>query len=730
MSRRPCGDRTALRALAERHDYGALRASVEPLLKRDPNDPEFNALYGLALCYAQREDEALAYLTRAMSAGHAPSKTGASSRKHLHPAHSRHLPPALQGEGRAGRVPSCPSEIPEIARVGQILIDHFHCRAVMAKGLKQPDPKGDRLLAEAKRLTGLTPGKVGVELCACLIVRDEERNLGRCLASLKGLVDRIVVVDTGSTDRTVEIATKHGATIGHFEWCDDFAAARNAALDLATGDWALWIDADEELPAESHGTIRAALIRPHYASFNVPIVNFMGAKGEAEQFVHAPTRLFRRLPGARFTGRIHEQIAQSLVPSGLPVATLEAARLLHHGYRPEAIAAKDKLGRDLALLWAEVRERPEDSFQWFNLANALSIAGRHSEADQAARSSIRTLVGAEAHAASAHQVLVVALEAQGKLEAALVAADDAERAGGVPVVIAFDRASVLFKLGRLAEALAQIEICLGLEWPAGATGDRGLVTYKRDVLQGQILAAAGRFDEALGALEKALGAHPGCAAARFARAGVLERLDRLAEAQAAYLETAEAPGLGAASMVGAARCALGRGNRVEALALHEKAWRLNPDDLAVWALWEQAATGDPATALAPYETYAAEREPNVEMLINWGRTLDTCGQSAPALVCYSEAIRRAPDSANALFNCGDLLYRLGEYMDAAQLYEKGLRNEPLNPQGWFVLGNTLARLGVAQGARLAYGQCLSLRPTHAEARNNLDWLAEAFPEAA
>ena len=82
-------------------------------------------------------------------------------------------------------------------------------------------------------------------LTVCMIVKNEEADLPRCLASIKAVADEIVVVDTGSTDRTVEIAQSFGAIVGHFEWCDDFAAARNAALKLATCEWVFQLDADE-----------------------------------------------------------------------------------------------------------------------------------------------------------------------------------------------------------------------------------------------------------------------------------------------------------------------------------------------------------------------------------------------------------------------------------------------------------------------------------------------------
>ena len=95
-----------------------------------------------------------------------------------------------------------------------------------------------------------------------MIVKNEEHFLPNCLASVIGVVDEIVVLDTGSTDRTCEIAISAGARLEHFEWCDDFAAARNAAVSYATGDWVLVLDADEVLVKGAGGAMRAALNHP------------------------------------------------------------------------------------------------------------------------------------------------------------------------------------------------------------------------------------------------------------------------------------------------------------------------------------------------------------------------------------------------------------------------------------------------------------------------------------
>ena len=102
-------------------------------------------------------------------------------------------------------------------------------------------------------------------LSLAMIVKNEAANLGRCLESVRGLVDEMVVVDTGSEDGTPALAQAHGARLGHFPWRDDFAAARNASLELCRGDWILLLDADEAVGAADHAAIRQALERPEAA---------------------------------------------------------------------------------------------------------------------------------------------------------------------------------------------------------------------------------------------------------------------------------------------------------------------------------------------------------------------------------------------------------------------------------------------------------------------------------
>jgi len=206
-----------------------------------------------------------------------------------------------------------------------------------------------------------------MSLSACLIVRDEERFLPRCLESLRGHVDEICVLDTGSSDRTLEIARAHGARTGHRAWDDDFSRARNASLDLAGGDWILQIDADEELVPPPPGLLASLLASE--ACCHLVQLDLLGSGGRSERVVQP--RLFRRDPRLRYRRALHETILDGLAEAGLPSPLPCPLRLIHHGYTDEVVASRSKLERNTRILRA-CRDRGEaDAYDLFKLAAAL-----------------------------------------------------------------------------------------------------------------------------------------------------------------------------------------------------------------------------------------------------------------------------------------------------------------------------------------------------------------------
>jgi len=196
-------------------------------------------------------------------------------------------------------------------------------------------------------------------LSVCLIVKNEEQFLEQCLQSVRDLAWQIVVVDTGSTDRTVEIAKKFKVEVHAFAWNDDFSGARNEALKYATGDWVLSLDADEELLPEHRQTILKEMGSAKVMAYRLPIIE----KGKEREGCSYVPRLFRNAPGIFFLGRVHEQVFSSVLVRcqqwGLE-NVLGRTALLHHGYAPELVSGRNKIERNLRLLKLAVEELPNE----------------------------------------------------------------------------------------------------------------------------------------------------------------------------------------------------------------------------------------------------------------------------------------------------------------------------------------------------------------------------------
>ena len=219
-------------------------------------------------------------------------------------------------------------------------------------------------------------------LSVCMIVKNEERFLGQCLASVKGLADELIVIDTGSTDRTIEIAREHGAQVGHFEWCNDFAAARNASITPANGDWILFLDADEELSLAEKENLPALLNRNNVALIRLPLIN--AHQGEASQCV--VPRLFRNIPAIRFHGCVHEGVSGALLQGSKEwqmEISLGDLLIVHHGYTPEVTAERNKVQRNYDLLVKVLEKSPNNAYYYMHLGFELRRMDRIKESFEA-----------------------------------------------------------------------------------------------------------------------------------------------------------------------------------------------------------------------------------------------------------------------------------------------------------------------------------------------------------
>nr|WP_186812322.1 glycosyltransferase [Paenibacillus xylanexedens] len=220
----------------------------------------------------------------------------------------------------------------------------------------------------------------------CMIVKDEEEMLPRCLESVRGVVDEIIVVDTGSSDRSVAIAREYGASVVEFAWSDDFAAARNAGLERASGDWILFLDADEALEATAREQIRSWTEVSGCDGLFLNIHNYTGS-GQQGATVNPVLRLFRSHPEHRFKGRIHEQIAAAICERNPEAAFHITDMVIHHyGYQTVVVERKDKVNRNVRLLQQAVEEEPDQPFHHYNLGVEYLRVG---EAEKALESFVK-----------------------------------------------------------------------------------------------------------------------------------------------------------------------------------------------------------------------------------------------------------------------------------------------------------------------------------------------------
>ena len=208
-------------------------------------------------------------------------------------------------------------------------------------------------------------------IAACMIVRDEERILARCLESFRPAFDELNIVDTGSRDRTAEVAARFGARLKSFTACNgedgrirDFSLARNVSLDMATQEWLLWMDADDVLQPGGADRFRQAAQRGGFDGLNATI------RWDAHTWLQV--RLFRNQPRNRFVGRIHEY------PSVHGAIADDRDILIQH--LPDKTGKEPSNDRNLRLCELEAREDPTNLHNLFYFANALRLAGRHDEA--------------------------------------------------------------------------------------------------------------------------------------------------------------------------------------------------------------------------------------------------------------------------------------------------------------------------------------------------------------
>ncbi len=510
-------------------------------------------------------------------------------------------------------------------------------RKALAKGLKKAREVQElRLLEETLEKSA--------RISACMIVRNEEELLPGCLESIRDIVDEIIVVDTGSTDGTVEVAKSYGAKVLHQPWEGDFSKHRNYSLEQATGDWVLVIDADERLSQESCAGLTALVNDPASAILQVNVVNHYPS-GQHRFTLLKSMRLWRRELNLQYTGIVHNQVE---APQHVAV-TSTPLRIDHLGYSLSPKHMQAKFERTYGLLRKQVAEEPENGFAWFNLAQVLRP---------------RLLDDLDKYAPEF-------TEAAHKALAFTSAKDDRQRNTHL---MALDQlAWVSFYRGEYAQAR---------EWVNRA------LEIKPDyldplMLAGHIHSKQQEYEEAIRAYQRYLDAQRGFAANPQVDTPMLYHPDSRATALF---------GMGLAAEMS--------GDSSAAREYYARAVEVNPEYLDVAAHLGRLylADDDVERAERLFRDQLAGDHPSAVAALGLGDICSQRGQYDQAAGWYRQAVELSPDDFSARLSLARSLFRAGRQDDFAAVLKESLEKRSRDEAAYIAAARMLQQLGDLDGA--------------------------------
>jgi hypothetical protein len=349
-----------------------------------------------------------------------------------------------------------------------------------------------------------------MRVSACLIVKDEELYLDTCLSRLIGFADEVVIVDTGSVDRSRDIARSHGANLIDVPWADDFSCVRNIGLAHATGDWILYIDADEHFDMQFAD--KSCLADPHAIAATVSL------RAARTLTPYRELRLFRNRPDLRFQSVIHETIRPAIhaVLERDAAARIVASpySIMHYGYEGDLT---HKHHRNISMLRRATAEDPGRIYLWHTLGECLLGLGDVAAAQQAWREGlalVRAGTGDPGDALIYADLMSLHFGDNAiKLDDIDLLLDEAGRNFDKDPLILWYNARRLLQKGNSSAAVQQLKLleALGPDGPQGAELGYDLRLFGEFAwaLLGSCALTLGACTEAADYFARALAANPG-----------------------------------------------------------------------------------------------------------------------------------------------------------------------------------------------------------------------------
>lgn len=566
--------------------------------------------------------------------------------------------------------------------------------------LPQPDPEQEQL-------------PEGISLC--MIVKNEERFLEECLESVKGVVDEINIVDTGSTDRTVEIARSYGANIKFREWRSDFSWARNEALEMATRRWTLVLDADEELERESLGLVGSLRSTPAgRAGIYINIVNLISDTAGMGTMSHRLVRLFPTNKLIRYKGVIHEVI-HNTDTNQMP-AVLSPITILHKGYTAEMLTTREKDSRNKPLVERAYEENGDDAFSLFNFGNTAICAGNVDVGIEVLERMLATAPETRAFFSLAYLMLGQTYTlSRGEPEKALEILETGLEKFPMDATLVFCKGQVLAKLGRTVEAREAYEKALEMRevMAMSAMTDEELFEWKIFYAMAGLYELDGDFVRAIEFVDRALGNKPHAYHLLQAKARLQESAGSYYDAESAYRQiAANDKQRGILELV---NFLLRRNRFAEAIAvIEDEGMSLNPDLLARLNVAAARASLDSQRGDAmPFIEAALRLSPGNGFAISlMERLLTERGDISGLLKLHSEELQAPCIRAEDFARRSARLLALQRSEEALAAADAGLQLEPDNSELRFNAGAANLNLGNEERAAAHFSR---VAPTAVEA---------------
>jgi GT2 family glycosyltransferase/tetratricopeptide (TPR) repeat protein/2-polyprenyl-3-methyl-5-hydroxy-6-metoxy-1,4-benzoquinol methylase len=520
------------------------------------------------------------------------------------------------------------------------------------------------------------------KISLCMIVRDNETTIGPCLASIRPWVDEIIVVDTGSTDRTPDICREYGARMFEFPWCDDFSAARNESIRHATGEWIFWMDSDDTIPEEQGRKLRKLAYSKHETgvfgyTMQVHCPSVSDSGGATQWTVVDHVKLFRNLPELRFEHRIHEQIIPAIRRVGGKVQFTDL-HVVHSGSDQSPATRARKLERDYRILKLDLADKADHPFVLFNLGMTFEDDGKYEQACEYLERCLAVSQTVESHVPKAHSLLVSSLIHMGKLRDAEDRCREALRLFPDDKELLFRRAMLLHELGDLdAAVLTYNKVLEARRQRKFESIDPGVYGYKARHNLALVYTALGQLREAELQWREILKVQPGHLQAWTQLAELLVNQNRIDDLQSLANQSAQNPQLASIATTLRSRVMELRGNLREARRILDDAAKQSDNEFLLNAharfLFERVG---PAEAISTLQKLLSKRSADAQLLHNMGLALVAAERPVEAIEFLQRSLDLREDWAPTRTQLARAYLDSGSLGEAEQLCKRIIEDNP------------------------------------------------------